>query len=125
MSGSKVNLLIGGAFILFGIILFGQLVHIALFNNAIERFWPGILVLSGLLTISQPGNSAKAIGGSMLWLGFLMILRRIGAFDGNGGLVALMLLLVLSGLLIVALTIKPTSKIPPPSSDTESKRVLS
>lgn len=51
--------------------------------------------------------------------GFIMTLREFGAFAGRGGDIVLVLMLVISGLLVIALAVKPTSSNPqdgPPTS---------
>jgi hypothetical protein len=117
MNQKNTTLLVGGAFMFLGFILLLAILSKARLNEFIANFWPIILVFFGLMFATQPGGSAHGVGWAMLWLGVLMILRRIGILGGGGGGVALVLLLVLSGLFIIAFTVKPTHTTDASASD--------
>lgn len=117
MNQKNSTVLLGGGFMFIGFILLFALLSKARVNDVIAAFWPLILVFFGLMLATTPGGSAHGIGWAMLWLGLIMILRRTGVLRGDVGGVIMILMLVLTGLLIIVFSVKPTSESPPPSEN--------
>lgn len=68
-----------------------------------DTFWPAIAFFAGLLMVSMPDSTAKAVGAGFLVVGFLFSLQKLGVFDSKNATIVLGTIVVLIGIIFCVL----------------------
>lgn len=102
-------------FLIVGLVILADLIGFLKASDVFGTYWPALLILVGLVTISMPGGSSKmAFSIGLMVLGLLLILRTSGVLASQAGDTVLVILLALSGIAVLVMSVgnqsKPTSK---------------
>jgi hypothetical protein len=112
---SPLNIGVALIFMVVALVFLADLVGFLKANDIFGKYWPGLLILVGIVIAGSPGKPSRTgLALGLMILGLLLILRTLGVLNSQAGETILVVLLALSGLAILVMNVgnepKPTDK---------------